>query len=212
MTAVPLRLTSSNITHLHDYLWQDAVLRSRMPDHPRVAANPMPAARWSGVEQWLHSGASADAFVPYTTDCGSATVAALNKMRYKMGSLTGRMILPYGHGREVNGKPVLPRDQRILILDTIDRQLHQGHPIAIAVDYKRGHAAASDGLSDHWLYITDRQYLADKTVYYLAQDNAFGRDKRYFVNVEDLSLVCPSPNAGGRSYTVVNVTPHKSQF
>ena len=214
MTDLPLRLTSNNVTPLLDYFWSDAILRRRMPEHPRVAAEPFPAARWGDIPQWLHSGAPADAFERYSAwgDCGTATVKALNKMRYKMGSLTGRMILPHGHGREVDGRVVLPRAENIQLLDTIDRQLHQGHPIAIAVDYKEGSSPKSDGLSDHWLYITDRQFLIDKTIYYVAQDNAFGRNIKYYVNSEDMSLVHPAEAAGVRPYTVVNATTFMSQF
>lgn len=190
--------------------------------HPRGGLNPVPAARWVGPPEPLQANAPEKHFKPWgtkgvTKDCGSYTTASLNAMGYRVGGrLSNNMMLPKGHGAEVNGKAVLPREENIRILDTIDIELHAGRPVTVAVDYHSGGAPRGDGLSDHWFYITGRQFLPDRTVYYLGQDNAasWGQNLPLYVHEESLTLTKPgvqnSDNAIDMEYRVVNlVTVHR---
>ena len=185
--------------------------------HPRGGLNPVPAAQWVGAPQVLQANAPEKHFKPWgtpgvTRDCGSYTVASLNAMGYRVGGrLSKKMMLPRGHGAEVNGKAVLPMAETTLILDTIDVELHAGRPVAVAVDYHAGGSPLGDGLSDHWFYMTGRDYLPDRTVYYIGQDNAasWGKNIRLYVHEETLSLIKPgvesSENAIDHEYSVVNL-------
>lgn len=208
------KLTSRHVDH------QCRPLSRRAPwpfGHPRSGPQAVPAAQWVGPPEVLTAKAPDKHFKPWGTpgvaqDCGSYTVASLNAMGYRVGGrLSKKMMLPHGHGAEVNGKAVLPLEENIRILDTIDVQLHAGRPVAVAVDYQAGGAPAGDGLSDHWFYITDRDYLPDRTVFYYGQDNAasWGQNIRLFVHEETLALVKPfvraSNNAIDKEYTVVNL-------
>jgi len=173
----------------------------------------MPAGRVApDARQVLTANSPDDAFRVYGTgyhnpawaarvpDCGAHTVDSLNHMGYRVGGrLTENMLLPVGHGGEDgNGNAVLPTNENILISDTLDRELYEGRPVAIAVDYHPGHGPASDGLSDHWFYVTGRDFEADGTVYYIGQDNAFGggagQDVRLYVDSETMGIVRPGDN------------------
>jgi RHS repeat-associated protein len=148
--------------------------------------------------------------------CGTYTVDSLNYGGYLVGRLTQRMILPQDHGDEINGKAVLPLDENRLILDTLDQELYEGKPVAIGVDYHPGAENQSDGLSDHWFYITKRGYEADGTVYYIGMDNASstGAGIKLYVNPQTKGLFKPGaditePNLStiDYEYRVTNVTP-----
>lgn len=149
-------------------------------------------------------------------DCALASYATLENMGYEKPQGDRHSVLrrgEIGQSREGNVTDVDPEGARKL-LDSIDGGLADGKPVMLGVDYAgEQHAANTDGVTDHWLVLTNRTYDQNTgEVRYEAIDNASGEaSHRVFTVGEDYGLrSAPPPEAGPSSgigqlpYTATN--------
>lgn len=149
-------------------------------------------------------------------DCALASYATLENMGYEEPKGDRHSVMKRGEigtSTEGNLDEIDPEGAKKL-LDSIDGGLADGRPVMLGVDYAgEQHASNTDGVTDHWLVLTNRTY-DDKTgeVRYEAIDNASGdASHRVFTVGEDYGLrSAPPPEAGPNSgigqlpYTATN--------
>ncbi|MEZ4322526.1 MAG: hypothetical protein R3F61_33980 [Myxococcota bacterium] len=198
---------------------------------PRAAQRPLAAEsrRTDGTYHDFDISDSTDfesVFEHYSDhgDCAVASYETLENMGYEKPrgdrhSVLGRGEI--GESRDGNVTKVDP-EGAMKLLDAIDAGLADGKPVMLGVDYAgEQHGANADGVTDHWLVVTNRTY-DEKTgeVRYEAVDNASGDAcHRVFTVGEDYGLrSAPPPEAGPNSgigqlpYTATNARiPERKQ-
>lgn len=153
-----------------------------------------------------------------TVDCATASYQSARKMGYKppRGSKHNLMKKGVIHTDTSKNRAKLSYDQRKKLIDTIELSLYDGRPVIIGVDYEKGHAEGNpDGVTDHWLMITNRVYDKNNRLYFYGIDNAQGERERQKANVKlyvapDLSIWKGTRKRRGHytidhSYLVTNV-------
>jgi hypothetical protein len=157
-------------------------------------------------------------------DCALASYATLDNMGYVAPKGDRHSVLrpgEIGTSDEGNLTQVDPEGAARL-LDSIDGGLADGKPVMLGVDYEgEQQATNTDGVTDHWLVITNRTYdEVTGEVRYEAIDNASSEaSHRVFTVGEDYGLrSAPPPEAGPHSgigqlpYTATNARiPERKQ-
>lgn len=157
-------------------------------------------------------------------DCALASYATLDNMGYEKPQGDRHSVLKrgeIGRSRDGNLTEVDP-EGAMKLLNAIDGGLLEGNPVMLGVDYEgEQHATNTDGVTDHWLVVTNRTYDENTgEVHYEAIDNASGdASHRVFTVGDDYGLrSAPPPEAGPRSgigqlpYTATNARiPERKQ-
>ncbi|WP_320041734.1 hypothetical protein [uncultured Desulfobacter sp.] len=116
-----------------------------------------------------------------TVDCATASYKSARKMGYKAPRGSKRNLM-YGKKIQLDKytkRADLSFEQRKELIDTIELSLFEGRPVIIGVDYHSGSAIGNpDGVTDHWLMITNRLYDKNNRLYFFGIDNAHGTGKK----------------------------------
>lgn len=200
--------------------WEDNKLRVPKPAQRPLHADVQQAdGTFSPLDLDTHSMDERDESSTYRSwynngkDCALATYASLEAMGYEPPKGDKNSLVKPGAIGDVQDGELQSFDPEAAkaLLDSIDQALLDGVPVMAGVDYPGEQTATNaDGVTDHWLLITGREYDEDtKEVRYQAMDNATAdAPVRTFTVGEDYGLRSEAPEgargAAEATYSLTN--------
>jgi hypothetical protein len=206
-------------TRFHLKRWEDNKLQvPRRAQRPLHAQTKQPDGTFSPLDLDTHPMNEQDVDSTYRSwfhngkDCAKASYASLEAMGYEKPEGDKNSLLKRGQIGDVRDGNLESFDPEVAkqLLDHIDQALLDGTPVMAGVDYPGEQTASnSDGVTDHWLLVTGREY-DEKTgeVRYQAMDNATSDAPiREFTVGEDYGLRSEAPeNARGAANATYSLT------